>query len=173
MFTSQNSAWAPSVWVLGVLEYLTKYMYIPVSNLHNFSQSNTVVQRSFHISYILFLYKQCNIIQPAKCYPYLVYWKVFQYYGNCLSQNTWDLLYTCIILQDLSYTVLFCKLNRNVFTSRKFILWGNYIKVIWIQEIYQFCWISLITFVLCKKKKRSLYTTCGNVDCFLCFIKEV
>lgn len=132
MFTSQNWAWAPSVWVLGVLEYLTKYMYIPVSNLHNFSQSNTVVQRSFHISYILFLYKQCNIIQPAKCYPYLVYWKVFQCYSNCLSQNTWDLLYTCIILQDLSYTVLFCKLNRNVFTSRK-----DYAFIYTLRQLYQ------------------------------------
>lgn len=41
MFTSQNSAWAPSVWVLGVLEYLTKYMYIPVINPHNFSKTNS------------------------------------------------------------------------------------------------------------------------------------
>lgn len=49
-----------------------------------------------------------------------------------------------------------------------FLFWGKYIKVIWIQESTSF--VGFLWLILYFVKKISvMYTTWGNVDCFLSF----
>lgn len=84
--------------------------------------------------------------------------KVFQYVTaiNGLSQKYFRLIVHLNYSEDKSInTVLFCILNWDKFTIRKeyaslFILRQVYQGHL-NSRIYQFCWISLINFVLCEK----------------------